>query len=214
MYAPVESDYYHEWIELYNPTSSPIDLSNWTLYDGNEQDTIMGDIDHGNAVLVTQSGQQVEDLGPDRDIQHGNGLVGNQEDRIQDERTRDDHPLSLSTRELLGIAPQKARSRFEASILEGGGHHGEFLFVAGGYAVHTKRLGYGAKNRLAGIERFIGVLEDQLHLSTELPPAAPPWARAPGARGLDPAPLVLLPAPWSPSIPQPTPPEHGSGMGS
>jgi phosphatidylserine/phosphatidylglycerophosphate/cardiolipin synthase-like enzyme len=52
MYKPANSDYYNEWIELYNPTSFSIDVDNWTIDDGNEQDIVMGDKDHGNGSTI------------------------------------------------------------------------------------------------------------------------------------------------------------------
>ena len=56
MYIPVENDHYNEWIELFNPTSSPIDVNNWTLYDGNEEDIIIGDLDHGDGTTIIPAG--------------------------------------------------------------------------------------------------------------------------------------------------------------
>jgi hypothetical protein len=31
---------YHEWLELFNPTSAPVDLAGWALRDNSEQDAI------------------------------------------------------------------------------------------------------------------------------------------------------------------------------
>ena len=56
MYFPVENDHYNEWIELFNPTSFPIDVNNWTLYDGQEEDIIIGDSDHGDGSTVIAPG--------------------------------------------------------------------------------------------------------------------------------------------------------------
>ncbi len=56
MYFPVENDHYNEWIELFNPTSFPIDVNNWTLYDGQEEDIIIGNSDHGDGSTVIAPG--------------------------------------------------------------------------------------------------------------------------------------------------------------
>jgi len=56
MYRPVESDNYNEWIELYNPTSLSIDVNAWTLYDGQEEDILEADFDHGNGTTIIPPG--------------------------------------------------------------------------------------------------------------------------------------------------------------
>ena len=52
MVCPIESDYYNEWIELYNPSNVSIDVKNWTIDDGGEKDTIIGDLEHGNGTTI------------------------------------------------------------------------------------------------------------------------------------------------------------------
>ncbi|MEF8879380.1 MAG: phospholipase D-like domain-containing protein [Candidatus Thermoplasmatota archaeon] len=48
MYHSENSDYYHEWIELYNPTNQTVNISQWTLSDNKETDFIQADMEHGN----------------------------------------------------------------------------------------------------------------------------------------------------------------------
>ncbi len=55
MIQPTENDHYFEWIELYNPTHRSINLSGWTLFDGQEEDCIIGDTVHGNGTMVLPS---------------------------------------------------------------------------------------------------------------------------------------------------------------
>jgi len=52
MACPIDSDYYNEWIELYNPSDISIDIKNWTIDDGGEKDTIVSDLDHGNGTTI------------------------------------------------------------------------------------------------------------------------------------------------------------------
>ena len=52
MYYPNHNESYHEWIELYNPTSFFINVSGWTISDGQEEDSIGGDTDHGNGSTI------------------------------------------------------------------------------------------------------------------------------------------------------------------
>jgi len=56
MYNPVENDSCNEWVELYNPTSSSIDVNGWTLYDGQEEDSIEGDPDNESGTTVIPPG--------------------------------------------------------------------------------------------------------------------------------------------------------------
>jgi phosphatidylserine/phosphatidylglycerophosphate/cardiolipin synthase-like enzyme len=71
MYDPLENDNYFEWIELYNPTVQFIDVENWSIYDGQQMDTLEGNTDQGNGstvippngyALITDHGTQLYDL--------------------------------------------------------------------------------------------------------------------------------------------------------
>lgn len=55
MYNPEEDDNYNEWIELYNPTNHSINVSEWILIDNFSEDTIEGDLDHGNGTTIIPS---------------------------------------------------------------------------------------------------------------------------------------------------------------
>ena len=68
MYHPVDNESDREWIEVYNPTISAIDLNGWTITDGQEEDNLMGDQLHGDGTtlllpgtygLITGQGAQV-----------------------------------------------------------------------------------------------------------------------------------------------------------
>jgi len=52
MYHPVENEGTNEWIELYNPSSEPIDITGWTLADEKETDRLQADPDHGDGTTV------------------------------------------------------------------------------------------------------------------------------------------------------------------
>ena len=52
MYNPELNDNYYEWIELYNPTDDPINLTNWILTDNYENETLQPDLDHGNGSMI------------------------------------------------------------------------------------------------------------------------------------------------------------------
>lgn len=52
MYDPELNDNYYEWVELYNPTNEPINISNWTITDNSETEFLEGDFDHGNGTTI------------------------------------------------------------------------------------------------------------------------------------------------------------------
>ncbi len=52
MYNPTNNDNYYEWIELYNPTNSSINLTDWTIKDNHETDTILPNNDAGNGSII------------------------------------------------------------------------------------------------------------------------------------------------------------------
>jgi predicted ribosomally synthesized peptide with SipW-like signal peptide len=54
MYDPEQEDPRNEWVELYNPTSSPIDVGNWTITDctGPGTDYLVPDPVYGNGSTV------------------------------------------------------------------------------------------------------------------------------------------------------------------
>jgi hypothetical protein len=52
MYHPVENEGTNEWIELYNPSTVPIDISGWTLADEKGTDSLQADPDHGDGTTV------------------------------------------------------------------------------------------------------------------------------------------------------------------
>ncbi len=64
---------------------------------------VMGDEDDRRAVDAAKAIQEVDDLGLDRDVERGGGLVGDQDARVAGECHGDHHPLAHSARELVGV---------------------------------------------------------------------------------------------------------------
>ncbi len=124
----------------------------------------MSDVENGDAALVAQLEQQVENLGPDGDIQHGNGLVGHEQLRIQNQRPGDHHSLALTAGEFLGIAVEEGLGRFQTGGIQGRRYPFDLFRAVLDQPVHLQRLGHGRKHRLARVEGFVGVLKDDLHL--------------------------------------------------
>ena len=55
MYNPLGSDTCFEWIELYNPSSTPVNITGWIISDEQEEDQIFSDLIHGNGSLEIPS---------------------------------------------------------------------------------------------------------------------------------------------------------------
>ena len=65
---------------------------------------VVGDEDVGEAELVLQVVEQVDDLGLDRDIEGGDRLVGDDQLRVRRQGPGDPDPLALAAGELVRVA--------------------------------------------------------------------------------------------------------------
>ena len=135
---------------------------------------VVGDEDVGEAELVLQVGEQVDDLRPDRDVEGGDRLVGDDQLRPQRQRPGDPDPLPLAAGELVREAVVVLGG--EADPLEQLLHFAAQLGAAG-FALQPQRLADDLADPLARVERGVGVLEDHLHLAPQRPHLAP---REPG----------------------------------
>jgi cardiolipin synthase len=65
MYHPTENEGTNEWIELYNPSSEPIDITGWTIADEKEADSLQADPNNGDGTTIIPPGGYaiVTDLG-------------------------------------------------------------------------------------------------------------------------------------------------------
>src|ERR1017187_8529741 len=133
---------------------------------------VVGDEDHRQAELALQLAQQVEDLRLDRDVERGDRLVGDDQLRLQRPRAREPHPPTPTARELvrvavvvLGVQADPVHQLLHALLA---------LARAGLQPVDHERIGDDPADRLARVQRRVGVLEDHLHLAADrLQPRAP-----------------------------------------
>lgn len=56
MYHPIDNESVNEWIELYNPTESAIDVGGWTITDGQEEDNLIADQINGDGSTLMLPG--------------------------------------------------------------------------------------------------------------------------------------------------------------
>ena len=79
---------------------------------------VMGDKQHRHAHVAFQVCQQVENLGLDRDIKRGCGLVGDQQLWPVGQRHRDHHTLALPARKLVRISAEPAFCLADADLFQ------------------------------------------------------------------------------------------------
>ena len=115
----------------------------------------------GEALLGAKPRQEVEDLRLHRGVERRGRLVEQQDLRLQDQRAGDRDALALAAGELVREA--EAEGRAEPDVVER--LHDALLLV--GEAVDGERLGKHAVDRVARVQRGVGVLEHHLHAAGE-----------------------------------------------
>src|SRR4030042_5959860 len=56
MFHPLENENTNEWIELYNPTSEPLNVAGWMIADEKETDSILADTENGDGTTIILPG--------------------------------------------------------------------------------------------------------------------------------------------------------------
>ena len=135
---------------------------------------VVGDEDVREPELLLQVLQQVQDLRLHRDVEGRDGLVADDQLRVDRERPGDADPLALAARELVREAVVVLR--VEPDDLEQLLHP---ALALGGRAdpVDVERLGDDEPDPLARVQRRVRVLEHHHHLA----PQRPHVARATGS---------------------------------
>ena len=138
-------------------------------------DLIRNELDHRQIVGNEQVGQvhgslqlleQVDDLRLDRYVERRNRLVANHKLRVYRESAGNADSLTLTARELVGIAliVVIAQSAFLHQI-----QHVVSYLALGYDIVNLHRLGQNIAYGASGRQRGIGILEDDLHLGADIP---------------------------------------------
>jgi hypothetical protein len=150
---------------------------------------VVGDEDVGEAELLLQVLEQVDDLGLDRDVEGAHRLVGDDQLGFQRQRAGDPDPLPLPAGELVRI-PVVVLWR-KSDPLE------QFLDLFADVAtrrdaVQPHRVADDLTHPLARVKRRLWVLEDHLHLPSQRPQGAmaeadqlPPLEANRALRGLE-----------------------------
>src|SRR6266581_4525236 len=125
---------------------------------------VVGDEQVGEAFLLPQLQEQLEDFRANRHVEHRDGLVGHDELGIQDERTRDRYALSLASGELVGIAEQEVPRWSQTGIGQGLLDPRFRLGAVPAQAIHNQRLRDDVVHGVFRIQRLVRILEDDLEL--------------------------------------------------
>src|SRR5215210_7062737 len=124
---------------------------------------VVGYEDVGEVELLLQVLQKVDDLRLDRDVQCRDGLVADDQARVQRDGPRYPDPLPLAARELVRVAVVVLG--VEADQLEKLLHPPLALAAcATSYVVNLQRLGDDVAHRHAGVQARVGVLKDDLYV--------------------------------------------------
>ena len=125
---------------------------------------VVGDQHVGEAERLLQVGEEVEDLGLDRDVERRDRLVGYYQSWLQCDRPSNPDPLALAARQLVGI-PLSLLGR-QAHQLQQLGHPSSHGFAVA-VVMHPQHVADNAADPLAGVERAVWVLEHDLHLAAQ-----------------------------------------------
>ena len=126
---------------------------------------VVRDVEVGETALVLESLHQVQDAHPDRDIEHRNRLIGQEQLRIGRQGPGDRDALALPARELVRELGRVGRGRLQSDGLEQLVHRVPRLAAAVGLLVDLERPGQVVADRVDRVERAEGVLEDHLDLA-------------------------------------------------
>lgn len=127
---------------------------------------VMRDEKIGESEIILQIGEQIQNLRLDRDVERGGRFVTDDQSRLESKCPCDPDALSLATRELVwvsvgGLAPETAPLEEILDALP--------EFVTTGEAMNLEWLADDTTDAHAGIQGTCGILEDDLHLATDVP---------------------------------------------
>ncbi len=135
---------------------------------------VVGDDHERQVEFPFQPHEQVDDLGLDGNVQGRDRLVADEDGGVQRQPPCDAHPLPLPPRKFVGIPPPLLRA--QAHRLQ---QKSQPLrpFLPGVEAVNVHGIGKDLVHGHPGIERGIGVLEDELHFPPDPAQGLPPHVR-------------------------------------
>src|SRR5208337_496760 len=128
---------------------------------------VVSDDEQGEIHLPLEIQEELQNLGPNGDVEHGHRLVSHHELWVKDQRSGNHHPLSLASTQFMGEPGVDLLWGVEAHAA----HHLEGplpLLYLSSDAVKLQRLRYGVPDSDPRIERRHRVLIDHLRCPPEL----------------------------------------------
>lgn len=123
----------------------------------------MGDVEDREVHAVLEVLEQVEHPEPDRDVQHRDGLVGEEDLGVGAERAGDGHALALTSRQLVRELVQVLMRRSQLDAVQQSGQVlFQFRLAAARPAVDLQCPGEVVAHGVHGVQRGERVLEDEL----------------------------------------------------
>jgi hypothetical protein len=126
------------------------------------------DVEDGQPVLFLQLGEKIQDVEPDRDVQHRDRLIREQNARADGQSARNSHALSLTAGELMRVFAQKVFGGRQADAFQKRQRLVADVFPAPGMPVHAQGAAEMIADVVDRVKRREGVLEDQLDMAAIL----------------------------------------------
>ena len=137
---------------------------------------VVGDVEDGQPELARLLLEEIEDAGPDGDVEHRYGLVGDEELRFEHQRAGDGQALALAAAQLVRILVREGPRRAQPGPFQ---RTGDSLPAFGGIAeaLGGERLRHRVVDGESRIDRPVGVLKDHLDVPVVLAERASPERR-------------------------------------
>ena len=119
---------------------------------------VVGDKEQGQAFLVFQAQQQVEDIQADGYVEHGDGFIGQQHFGLHGQRPSDRDALALAAAQLMRKFRDELFSGTQVDAVQQGEDLLCFLSFVAGVTVDAQRTGQVIAHIVYRVERREGVL--------------------------------------------------------
>src|SRR5262249_18058278 len=135
---------------------------------------VVCDVEYCDLVLLFQACEEVEYLQADRNVEHRDWFISQQDGWLRSKCARDGDSLALPTAELMRVFAIEQLRRGQAHTLEQRCDERCLLLRAPDLAMDAQWPAQVVAHGVDGVERGKGVLEDQLNLATILTQAHAP----------------------------------------
>src|SRR5690348_16571178 len=136
----------------------------------------MRDEEEGKPLLIFERQHQIEDIQPNRDIEHRDRLVGQDHLRAHRQRLGDSDALPLATAQLMRVFLDELLRWIQTHTVEQCEDFLCFLPPRLRVTVETERAAQMVAHSMDGVERGEWILEDHLHMAAVAPESGAPRA--------------------------------------